>query len=91
MVIIFYPCTLPVGYTSGLQKGAITRQVVRSGDTFCVDTGGRAARGEGQIVELGAVNRLPDGDPAIIPTCHRYPRNPTADRKAYGCLGGQPP
>ena len=47
--------------------------------------------GAGQTVEIGAVHRLPDSDPATSSTCHRIPSNPTTDRKAAGLLGGRPP
>ena len=42
-------------------------------------------------MELGAVNCLPDGDPAMSLICHRIPSHPKADRKAAGRLGGRPP
>ena len=48
-------------------------------------------RGAGQKLELGAVHHLPDSDPATSLTCHRIPRNPTADIKATGHLGDQTP
>ena len=51
-------------------------------------TGGRAARVTGQIVELGEVHCLPDGDPTTILTFHPIPSNPTTDRKGTGRLGG---
>ena len=38
-------------------------------------------------MELRAIHRLPDGDPASSPACHRIPRHLTADRKAAGRLG----
>ena len=38
-------------------------------------------------MELGAVHRLSDGDPATRLTCHRIPGHPSAHRKAAGLLG----
>ena len=54
----------------------------------CWDAGGIFKGGVGQTVELGAVHRLSDGDPAMIPSCNCIPGNPPANRKAAGRLGG---
>ena len=54
-------------------------------------TGRRAAQVAGQTVELRAVHRLSDGDPATSPTCHRIPSNPTKDREATERLEGRAP
>ena len=48
-------------------------------------------QGTGQTVELRAVHRLPDGNPATSQTCNCTPRNPTEDRKEAGRLEGRPP
>ena len=39
-------------------------------------------------MEIGAVRRLSDGDPATSPTCHRIPGHPLEHRKDTGRLGG---
>ena len=39
-------------------------------------------------MELGAVHRLSDGDPAMSPSCQRIQGNPPANLKATGRLGG---
>ena len=37
-------------------------------------------------MEIGAVHRLPDGDPARSPSCHRIPCDQTSDRKTARLL-----
>ena len=64
------------------------RQVGMLGSGFCRDAGGGAQGGTGQTVELGAVHRLSDSDPATSPTCHRIPGHPSAHQKDTGSLGG---
>ena len=39
-------------------------------------------------MELGAVHRISDGDPATRTSCHRIPGDPPANRKTAGRLGG---
>ena len=41
------------------------------------------------MVELGAVHRLPDGDPATSPPRHHIPCDPAPDREEVGCLGAR--
>ena len=39
-------------------------------------------------MELGAVHRLSDGDPAMSSTCNRIPGHTLGHRKETGRLGG---
>ena len=61
----------------------------RVGRRFVRTLGEELKGGAGQTVELGAVHRLSDGDPATSPSCQQIPGHLSAHRKAAGRLGGE--
>ena len=56
---------------------------------FLSVSGSRVAGGAGPALELGAVHRLPDGDPTTSPPRHRISCDQTPDGEAARVLGGR--